>query len=95
MLQSNQLDSLCCSGVNGVGIFPVIPLIIGGAATVGGIIGYNVGSPEYDKNGNRLPTVVETATGNITKGVGNAITIAALAAVGYFIFLDSARRRTK
>lgn len=81
--------------VHGVGVIPLIPLVIGGAAAVGGLIGYNIGSPKYDKNGNPLPSLAQTATKEISTGISRAITFAAIAGIGYMIFLDSSKRKAR
>lgn len=81
--------------VNGVGVFPLIPLIIGGSALLGaGVFGYKLGAPQIDpKTGQRIPGVVEVATKEISGGVKNAILLATVLGVGYMIFLGETNRR--
>jgi hypothetical protein len=85
--------------VQGVGIFPLIPVVVLGATALGSAwFGYEVGKPDVGPDGKPLPnalTQAATAVGTgVGKGIqGSMIIIAALAA-SYFIFTRE-RRKSK
>lgn len=81
--------SLANAAVDGVGFLPLIPaLVLGGSALLGGLWGgYQLASPGVDPTtGKPLPGALAAAGEQVGKGIGNAITVAALIGVGYLIF---------
>lgn len=82
--------------VQPVGIVPLVAAAwIGAGMLATGTAGYFLGRPTHDVQGNPLPGPIDRAAGEVGRGIGNAITLLAAVAAGYYIFLREEPKRRK
>lgn len=83
----------CEPKIASLGVFPIIPVLIGAGVVGAGYLGYEIGKPETDQYGRPIPGVAEKAASAVGEGIGSAIKWAAVMGIAYLIYTRETKGR--